>query len=237
MQAPESPNNAARVVGGSKKYDHITQVLKDLHWLPIRKRVEFKILLLTFKCMQGCVLLYLRKLLVKQADTRTLRSDTKIPHTNLLVRFGDRAYCANAPRLWNEIPDIIKAADNVQKHQETVENIAISRGVYLKIWTIIQICHASVGILMECLPEGGWFSRGRIPTLAWHICFIIPNKPQFGKISMKPTMNAGRSSENDGRLAGGHDGMANLCKPITAYDFHVRYNKKHLSTDYSLKHF
>ena len=108
----------------------------------------------------------------------------------------------------------------------------------------IQICHASVGILMECLPEGGWFSRGRsprenhpsegrhsirIPTLAWHICFIIPNKPQFGKISMKTTMTVGRSSENGvrfagGRFAGGHDGMANLCKPITAYDFQVRYN-------------
>ena len=66
-------------------------------------------------------------------------------------------------------------------------------------------------------------------TLAWHICFIIPNKPQFGKISMKTTMTAGRSSENGGpfaggHFAGGHDGMANLCKPIWAYDFHVRYN-------------
>ena len=108
-------------------------------------------------------------------------------------------------------------------------------------YDIIQICHAGVGILMECLPEGGWFSRGRsprenhpsegrhsfrIPTLAWHICFIIPNKPQFGKISM----TASRSSENGGRFAGGNfidgqDGMANLCKPIKAYDFHVRYNK------------
>ena len=69
----------------------------------------------------------------------------------------------------------------------------------------------------ECLPEGGWFSRGRsprenhppegrhsirIPTLAWHICFIIPKKNQFGKISMKTTMTAGRSSENGGRFAG-----------------------------------
>ena len=41
---------------------------------------------------------------------------------------------------------------------------------------------------------------------------------------MKTTMTAGRSSENGGRFAGGHDGMANLCTPITAYDFHVRYN-------------
>ena len=58
------------------------------------------------------------------------------------------------------------------------------------------------------IPEGRWFSRGRspsenhppegrhsirIPTLAWHICFIILNKPQFGKISMKTTITAGRT--------------------------------------------
>ena len=77
-------------------------------------------------------------------------------------------------------------------------------------------------------PEGRHSIR--ILTLAWHICFVIPNKPQFGEISMKTTMTAGRSSENGGcfaggHFAGGHDGMANLCKPITADDFHVRYNK------------
>ena len=59
--------------------------------------------------------------------------------------------------------------------------------------------------------------------------FIIPNKPQFGKMSTKTTMTAGRSSEIGGRFAGGHfagghDGMANLCRPITAYDLQVRYN-------------
>ena len=119
-------NNAARVVSGSKKYDHITPVLKDLHWLPIRKRIEFKILLLTFKCMQGCAPLYLRELLVRQANTRTLRSNTKnllqIPLTNL-KRFGDRAFCAYAPRLWNELPDNIKAADSVQNFKKQLKTL------------------------------------------------------------------------------------------------------------------
>ena len=119
-------NNAARVVSGSKKYDHITPVLKDLHCLPIRKRIEFKILLLTFKCMQGCAPLYLRELLVKQANTRTLRSNTKnllqIPLTNL-KRFGDRAFCAYAPRLWNELPDNIKAADSVQNFKKQLKTL------------------------------------------------------------------------------------------------------------------
>ena len=118
----EVQNNAARVVSGSKRYDHITAY----HWLPIRKRIELKILLLTFKCMQGCAPLYLRELLVKQANTRTLRSNTKnllqIPLTNL-KRFGDRAFCAYAPRLWNELPDNIKAADSVQNFKKQLKTL------------------------------------------------------------------------------------------------------------------
>ena len=91
------------------------------------------------------------------------------------------------------------------------------------MWLLVEIWLNQHTLYTYAMPL--WVS-----TLAWHICFIIPNKPQFGKIPMTTTMTAGRSSENGGRFAGGHfagghDGMANLCKPITAYDFHVRYNK------------
>ena len=75
---------------------------------------------MTFKCMQGCAPLYLRELLVKQANTRTLRSNTmnllQIPHTNL-KRFGDRAFCAYTPHLWNEL----KAADSVQDFKKQLK--------------------------------------------------------------------------------------------------------------------
>ena len=64
--------------------------------------------------------------LVKQANTRTLRSNTKnllqIPLTNL-KRFGDRAFCAYAPRLWNELPDNIKAADSVQNFKKQLKTL------------------------------------------------------------------------------------------------------------------
>ena len=73
-----------------------------------------------------CAPLYLRELLVKQANTRTLRSNTKnllqIPLTNL-KRFGDRAFCAYAPRLWNELPDNIKAADSVQNFKKELKTL------------------------------------------------------------------------------------------------------------------
>ena len=44
-------NAAARLITYSLKYDHITPILSDLHWLPVNERIKFKILLLTFKAL------------------------------------------------------------------------------------------------------------------------------------------------------------------------------------------
>ena len=46
-QLQRCQNNAARTVSLRRKYDHITPVLKDLHWLPVEYRINYKILLLT----------------------------------------------------------------------------------------------------------------------------------------------------------------------------------------------
>ena len=46
-------NNAARMLSLRRKFDHITPVLKDLHWLPVEQRIEYKVLLLTYKALHG----------------------------------------------------------------------------------------------------------------------------------------------------------------------------------------
>ena len=90
----------------------------------IRKRIEFKVP--DFQVHARMCHSILRELFVKHANTRTLRSDTKnllqIPLTNL-KRFGDRAFCAYAPRLWNELPDNIKAADSVQNLKKQLKTL------------------------------------------------------------------------------------------------------------------
>ena len=44
-------NNAARMLSLCRKFDHITPNLKDLHWLPVEQRIEYKVLLLCMLCM------------------------------------------------------------------------------------------------------------------------------------------------------------------------------------------
>ena len=46
-------NQAARVVTRTKWHEHITPVLEHLHWLPVKFRIDFKILLMVFKASNG----------------------------------------------------------------------------------------------------------------------------------------------------------------------------------------
>ena len=54
---------AARLITGIRKYDQITPLLKQLHWLPVKRRIEYKMVLLVFKCHQGSAPEYLSELL------------------------------------------------------------------------------------------------------------------------------------------------------------------------------
>jgi len=44
-------NAAARLVTGTQRSDHITPVLKVLHWLPVRQRTQYKMAMLVHKCL------------------------------------------------------------------------------------------------------------------------------------------------------------------------------------------
>ena len=52
-------NAAARFITGTRKYDHITPVLRNLHWLPVRQRIIFKIATLMYRCLKGLAPSYL----------------------------------------------------------------------------------------------------------------------------------------------------------------------------------
>lgn len=108
-------NSAARLLTGSKKYDHITPILQELHWLPVAYRLNYKIILLTFKALQGQAPGYIQDML-QYCNTRPgLRSAKKnlyIPKT-CLASYGDRAFASIAPRLWNSLPDALKSINEL----------------------------------------------------------------------------------------------------------------------------
>uniref|UniRef100_A0A669CP39 Reverse transcriptase domain-containing protein n=1 Tax=Oreochromis niloticus TaxID=8128 RepID=A0A669CP39_ORENI len=100
-------NAAARLLTGSRKYDSITPVLANLHWLPIKFRIDFKVLLFTYKILNNMAPDYLADLLCPYSPIRALRSSDQLllvqPRSRLKTR-GDRAFAVAAPRLWNTLP-------------------------------------------------------------------------------------------------------------------------------------
>jgi len=48
-------NAAARLVCCARKYEHITPLLRNLHWLRVPERIEFKLSVLVFRCLHGTV--------------------------------------------------------------------------------------------------------------------------------------------------------------------------------------
>ena len=108
-------NRAARLISRTKPWEHITPVLKDLHWLKIKERIEFSILKHVFKCLNDLGPQYLRDLLTVSKPSRELRSTTK----SILVvprcksKMGERAFSISGPKLWNTIPEQIKEAKTI----------------------------------------------------------------------------------------------------------------------------
>lgn len=69
-------NAAARLLTGVRMYEHITPVLANLHWLPVKYRIDFKILVLTFKVLNNKAPSYLNELLNIYDPQRALRSSS-----------------------------------------------------------------------------------------------------------------------------------------------------------------
>lgn len=119
-------NSAARVITRTPKRHHITPVLHGLHWLPVRQRITYKMLLITYKCYNNKGPVYLTELLNKHVPSRTLRSENikrLDPPTNFerLISYGGRAFIRAAPKLWNELPLSLKESPSVNSFKANLK--------------------------------------------------------------------------------------------------------------------
>jgi len=108
--------NAARLVLRKKKRDHGTPLLKQLHWLPIQTRIEYKLNLLTFKSLNNLAPVYLTELLCTYNPSRTLRSSSMglLQEKNAKIKkAGERAYSIAAPKLWNRLPQELRSLNEL----------------------------------------------------------------------------------------------------------------------------
>ena len=106
-------NIAAKFVLNRTWYDSPEQARKELHWLPIRARIQHKVLSLVYKSQNGMAWQYLQDLITLHPVARLgLRSEKSFQQ--LVVPFTkrktlvSRAFSSVAPRWWNQLPMDIK---------------------------------------------------------------------------------------------------------------------------------
>ncbi len=117
-------NAAARVLTRTRKYDHISPVLSTLHWLPIKHRIDLKILLITYKALNGLTPHYLSELLSHYSTPRPLQSQNSghliIPRISKSTA-GGRSFFYLAAKLLNNLPNTVREGDTLCKFKSRLK--------------------------------------------------------------------------------------------------------------------
>ncbi len=100
----------------NKQAPNSSPVLSTLHWLPIKLCIDFKILLINYKALNGLAPQYLSELLSLYSPLRPLRSQNSgnliIPRISKSTA-GGRSFSNLAPKLWNNLPNTFREADTL----------------------------------------------------------------------------------------------------------------------------
>ena len=121
-------NAAARLITSSCKYDHITPILFDLHWLP-----EF-----THKALHRQSPIYIQDLIRRYSTSKTLRSSSALrmsPVDFNLKSYGSRAFDVSAPKLWNKLPEGICSWDNLNLFKRKLKN-PLYENYFYHVWIL-----------------------------------------------------------------------------------------------------
>ena len=110
-------NSAVRLIERLNRYDNISNYRKNLHWLPIPARSQFKALTMVWKALNDQAPDYNKQLLViKEPNSINLRSNDQLrleTQAGLSTNHDNRAFSQVIPKLWNELPEQLKSSKSL----------------------------------------------------------------------------------------------------------------------------
>jgi len=111
MRLQRIQNTAAKIVLNVRGTTNSSSCLKELHWLPVIQRIDYKIALTVFKTLQTNQPTYIRSMLTVYHPTRSLRSSDNgvllnTPFCKTVT--AAHAFSHNAPRVWNSLPKPVR---------------------------------------------------------------------------------------------------------------------------------
>ena len=126
-------NTTARLITGVRKYDLITPVLKELHWLKIDGRSEYKTALQMYKCLSNEGSAYLTRDLVPVASLpekqrlRSAKSKDVVPNKHKLKSLGLGRVSVSGPKLWNNLPNSLKSSSSTNSFCRSLKTYLLNK--------------------------------------------------------------------------------------------------------------
>jgi len=117
-------NSAARMVFGRRRSEHVTDLIKNLHWLKVRERIYFKVILMVFKCIHGTAPEYLCNMLIRISTHNVLLIEPRVKS-----HFGERSFHKCAPKLWNNLPSDLRNTTNVTTFKRKLKHYLFNNSV------------------------------------------------------------------------------------------------------------
>ena len=112
-------NDAARLVYSARRTEHVSPLLRELHWLRVPQRIEFRLAVLVYRCLHGTAPQYLADGLQRVADISSrsrLRSASsallQVPRSKHKT-IGDRAWPVAAAKVWNVLPPSVTSSQSL----------------------------------------------------------------------------------------------------------------------------
>ena len=131
-------NAAVRLVAGVGVCDHVTPAMRELHWLPVTFRVQYKLCLMVHASVNGRSSEYIKDVLVPMSSLQgraTLRSSRSgsfdVPRTR--TGFDERAFSVAGPAAWNKLPPNLRLmTDNCKLKRALKANF-----LQYRLWQLI----------------------------------------------------------------------------------------------------
>ena len=145
-------NSIPRTVANTPKYSHITPVLKSLHWLKIHKRIQYKLISLTYKVLTTSQPTYLNNLISVQTDNNTRSSDVVTlarPSPASSVKVTDRSFQYASLHLWHKLPFSIREPVSLFY---AYLNLSFSSALSLHSFTLNSKLTSLVNLFRHLLP-------------------------------------------------------------------------------------
>ena len=132
-------NASARLIYASRRTEHVTPLLRELHWLRYPDRIDYKLAVLVYRCLHGLAPSYLADEFTRVSEIVSRRNLRSASTVSLVVpRFqrktlGGRAFPVAAAQAWNSLPLHVTSSSTLASFKRSLKTELFLRS-YVQAW-------------------------------------------------------------------------------------------------------